>query len=268
VSGTAISVVAPALSPLVAAVLPSSRSVQVGVPATAFVTILHAGPAGSATVFDAAPGLATGVPVNFIFQTTDPATNAVTGAANLGADIVPGAGQTYVIALTPTTDVAPTDVTFEFAGPNGAAADTISGVNTLLFSASATPIPDIVALAATIGNNGIVDIPGATGTGVFSVATVNVGASGDITASADTGSATFAASVALCQTDPATGQCISPIGPSVATTINANATPTFGIFVTGTGTVPFDPATNRIFVRFKDAGGITRGSTSVAARTQ
>ena len=67
---------------------------------------------------------------------------------------------------------------------------------------------------------------------------------------------------------PASGQCISGIGPNVTTQINANATPTFGIFVQGNGNVPFDPAANRIFVRFKDAGGVTRGSTSVAVRTQ
>jgi hypothetical protein len=54
----------------------------------------------------------------------------------------------------------------------------------------------------------------------------------------------------------------------VTTTIGASETPTFAFFVTGTGTVPFDPAVNRVFVRFKDAGGITRGSTSVAVRTQ
>jgi hypothetical protein len=52
------------------------------------------------------------------------------------------------------------------------------------------------------------------------------------------------------------------------TTINANATPTFGIFIQGNGNVTFDPAANRIFVRFKDSGGVTRGSTSVAVRTQ
>jgi hypothetical protein len=72
----------------------------------------------------------------------------------------------------------------------------------------------------------------------------------------------------LCETHPATGQCISVIGPTVTTTINANATPTFGIFVQGSGNVPFDPAANRVFVRFKDGGNVTRGSTSVAVRTQ
>ena len=55
----------------------------------------------------------------------------------------------------------------------------------------------------------------------------------------------------------------------MTTTINAGATPTFAVFVDGLGTVvPFDPAVNRIFVRFKDSGGVTRGLTSVAVRTQ
>jgi len=122
-----------------------------------------------------------------------------------------------------------------------------------------------VALAATTNNDGIVSL---ASTGVFAVATVNVGASGSITAAADTGSASLPVSISLCQTDPATSQCISAIGPSVTTQINADATPTFGIFVEGNGNVPFDPAVNRIFVRFKDSGDITRGSTSVAVRTQ
>jgi hypothetical protein len=56
--------------------------------------------------------------------------------------------------------------------------------------------------------------------------------------------------------------------PTVATTINAGDTPTFGIFVSGSGTVPFDPANNRVFVRFVDSGGAPRGATSVAVRTQ
>ena len=100
------------------------------------------------------------------------------------------------------------------------------------------------------------------------MATVNVGVQGVISASADTGAASLPLTVSLCETNPATGQCISGIGSTVTTTINANATPTFGIFVQGNGNVPFDPAANRIFVRFKDSGAVTRGSTGVAVRTQ
>jgi hypothetical protein len=54
----------------------------------------------------------------------------------------------------------------------------------------------------------------------------------------------------------------------VTTFIGGGGTPTFGIFVSGFGNVPFDAAVNRVFIRAKDLGGVTRGSTSVAVRTQ
>jgi hypothetical protein len=245
---------------VVAALLPSSRSVQVGNPATAFATIINPGQA-MATVCSIEP--ITSVLASFVYQTTDPVTNQVTGFPNTPANIAAGAAQSFVFAITPTAPFAPTDVQFSFDCANSDPAPINVGLNTLLLSASATPVPDIVALAATQNNDGIVTL---ASTGVFAVATVNVGASGSITAAADTGSASLPLIISLCQTDPATGQCISPIGPSVTTQINANATPTFGIFIEGSGNIPFDPAVNRIFVRFKDGGGVTRGSTSVAVR--
>ena len=132
-------------------------------------------------------------------------------------------------------------------------------------------MPDIVALAATAGNDGIVNIPGSNGNGAFAVAIVNVGASGTISVSVDTGTAPLPVILFLCQTNSATGQCVNPPGPTpgpIALNVNAQGTATFGIFVAGTGNVPFFPGTNRIFVRFKDAGGAIRGTTSVAVRTQ
>jgi hypothetical protein len=250
---------------VVSAVLPSSRSVQVGVSATAFATIINLGPG---TAMDCGIAPITNIPAAFTYQTTNPATNAVIGSPNIPADIAEGAPQSFVFAVTPTAPMAPTDVQFSFDCANSSPAPINTGLNTLLLSASATPVPDIVALAATTTNDGIVNILGTNGIGAFAVATVNVGASGNITASADTGSASLPVNISLCQTDPANGQCVSGIGISVTTIINANATPTFGIFVQGNGTVPFDPAANRIFVRFKDSGDVTRGSTSVAVRTQ
>ena len=250
---------------VVAAVLPSSRSVQVGTPATAFATIINA---GAATAIACEISSITSMPAALTFQTTDSATNQLTGAPNTPVDIAPGGLQTFVFALMPTAPIASTDVQFTFDCANANAAPINSGVNTLPFSASATPVPDIVALAATLTNDGILNISGTNGTGAFAVATVNVGASGSITASADTGNATLPVNIFLCQTNPATGQCVSGIGSSVTTQINANATPTFGIFVEGSGNVPFDPAANRVFVRFRDGGSVTRGSTSVAVRTE
>ena len=249
---------------LVAAVLPTSRSVQIGSTATAFATIINA---GFTTALSCRIAPLTSVTADFSFQATTPATNQVTGVPNTAVDIAPGVAQNFVIAFTPTGAFVSTDVQLSFACANSDPAPIISGVNTLLLSASPTPVPDIVALAATLNNDGIVTVPGTTGTGVFSVATVNVGASGSITAMTDTGGAALPLNIFLCQTNPTTGQCISALGPTVTTQINANTTPTFALFVVGTGTVPFDPANNRVFVRFRDTGNDTRGSTSVAVRT-
>jgi len=254
----------PPVSPLVAAVLPSSRSAQVGhVPATAFVTIIN--PASSPAT---GVGIKLGsvIPANLSFQTTDPATNLVTGTPGVPADIPAGGFQTYVIAITPTGSVPATEVPFLFAGENtlGPTA-TLVGINTLLLSASFTAIPDVVALAATITGDGITNI--VNGSGAFAVATVNVGAGASITVSADTGSANLPVGLFVCQTDPANGQCISALIQSLTVPINANETPTFTVFAAASGAIPFDPAANRAFVRFKDAGNVTRGSTSVALRT-
>jgi hypothetical protein len=137
-----------------------------------------------------------------------------------------------------------------------------------LLTAAGTPIPDIVALAATLTNDGVVHIPGSTGTGVFAVATVNVGTSGTITATVDTGDVSLPATLTICETNPTAGTCIAAPASNVTTQINTNATPTFGLFVLGNGSVPFNPARNRILVRFLDPQGVTHGATSVAVQTQ
>src|SRR5262245_17188284 len=174
---------------LVSAMLPSSRSVQVPAPATAFATIINAGPApATGCGISLVPALA----ATFSYQTTDPATNQVTGTPNTPVNIASGAAQSFVIGLTPTSPIAPTDVQFNYSCNNASPAPNIIGLNTLLLSASATPVPDIVALAATPPPDpGVVNIPGTSGTGAFAVATVNVGAPASITASAETGNASL-----------------------------------------------------------------------------
>jgi len=188
--------------PLAAAVLPLSRSIQVGSTATAFATIINA---GADTAFGCGISAITSFPASFVFQTTHPTTNQVTGTPNTPVDIPPGAAQSFVFAITPTAPIPSTDVQLGFDCANSSLVPILSGINTLLFSAESTPVSDIVALAATSSNDGIVDIPGTNGTGAFAVATVNVGAGGTITASADTGSATLPVNISLCQTNPLTG---------------------------------------------------------------
>jgi hypothetical protein len=251
--------------PQVSAILPASRSAVVGNPVTAFVTIINAG-SSTATGCVIAPTLP--LPINFEFQTTNPATNALTGTLNAPVNIAPGAAQSFVIVVTPTVALPAFNVSFSFYCSNANPAPISAGLNTLLLSASTTPVPDVVALAAS-GDPGIVDVSSVTNAGAFAVATVNLGSGDQITVTSDTNGATLPLSINICQTVPATGACLngSTPAPSVTTQINPGDTPTFGIFVSGTSNVPFDPANNRVFVRFTDSTSTVRGATSVAVRT-
>lgn len=251
---------------LVAAVLPASRSVVVGQTATAFATVINT---GSSTAYGCQLVSPPGLDADFFYQATDPATNQVLpGFKNFPINISPGQFGSFLLALTPRATFAAQDISFQFNCATADDAPIFLGLNTLLVSSSATPVPDIVALAATVGGDGIVNVPGVAGTGFFAVATANVGASSSITASASSGSRSLPAVLSICETNPATGSCLAPPAASVSTSINAGATPTFAIFAKGSGSIPFDPANNRVFVVFRDGGGQVRGATSVAIRTQ
>ena len=256
----------PASADLVAATLPTSRSVQVGTTATAFATIINTDKNNFA--MGVSIKLQTSLPASFTYQTTDPQTNALTGSPNTPVNILAHGSQSFLIAITPTALILPTDVAFIFTGTNTSPAPTVVGVNTLLLSASINLVPDVIALSSTLSNDGIVKISNIVGNGAFAVASSNGGASASITVSADTGNAVLPVVLSLCQTNPQTAQCTSAVGPTVTTQINAGGTPTFSVFVSANAFIPFDPANNRIFVRFSDAGGVTRGATSVAVRTQ
>ncbi len=250
---------------IVASILPSSRSVVVGHTATAFATIINA---GSTAATGCAIALPSGISASLSYQTTNPATNALTGAANTPVTIQPSGVQTFLIAITPTAPFASTDIALSFTCSGLDPAPTLSGINTLLLTASSTSGPDIVALAATITNNGQLSLPSTTGAGAFAVATVNVGAADTITATADTGSSiTLPVTITVCQTVPATGACMGTPAASVAVSIPANGTPTFGIFVTGTGNVANLPGADRVVVHFTSSSGTQVGSTSVAVDT-
>lgn len=249
---------------LVAAVLPSSRSVQVGQTATAFATIINAGSV-TGTACSIAPS--TTIPATFSYQTTNSATNALTGSPNTPVDIAAGAAQSFIISVTPTAQIAPTSVAFSFSCTNAASGALTTGVNDLLLSGSTTPASDMVAMAATLLNDGIVHIPTNTGTGAFAIASVNLGAAGALTVSADTGSAGLPLALTICQTVPSTGQCMASPSAAVTPTIASGATPTFAIFATGSAAIPFAPGTSRVFVRFRDSTNAVRGLTSVAVKT-
>ncbi len=255
---------APPSTQIAAAVLPSSRSVQVGRTATVAASMINAGTAIGMRCRISPP---VGLAANFSFRPTDPFSNSPVGDHNETKDVGVGANQTFALAITPTAAFPPSELRFIFSCANASPAASLVGVNTLLLSASDTPVPDMVALAAVAGGAGIVDVP-LDGTGLFAVATSNVGATSTITAQVSPRPADLPLDFSICQTDPASGACISPASPSVTTTAVAGGTPSFGIFIGGRNQpVTLDPADNRLVVNFVDAEGLIRGSTSVAVQT-
>jgi hypothetical protein len=245
---------------------PASRSVEVGgAPATAFATIINT---SATTLNGCSVQPPEGVAANFTYQTTSAATNGLIGTGNTPVSLAPNAAQSFVFGFAATAAFAPIPLPLVFNCTGQVAVAPQLGLNTLLLSASTTPVPDVVALGATVSNDGILHITGTSGSAAFAVATVDVGAGDTITATANTGSATLPLALALCQTNPSTGACMAAPSTSVTTTIAASGTPTFGVFGTASGAITFDPANSRIFVQFTDSSGAVRGETSVAVETQ
>ena len=245
-----------------AASLPSSRSVQLGSLASAFATMINT---SSTAANDCSIAPQTSVAADFTYQTTD-ASNVLVGTPDTPADIAAGESQNFIFGFSPTSPISPTEVLISYDCTNSAPATITVGLNTLLLSASASPIPDIVALVATPTGDGILNLPGPNGSNAFAVSAVNVGSADTITATPSP-SVVLPLAMSICQTD-AIGACLSPAGSSATGLVEAGATPTYSVFVTATATVPFDPANNRIVVEFTDSGGVVRGSTSVAVTTQ
>ena len=249
---------------MAAAVLPASRSGQIGATLTAFVTLING---GAVTAESCSIDLIANVPAKLSYRTTDSATNAATGELNTPVDIASGAAQSFVISIALEGEFAPTDSELAYSCLNADTVMPLSGLNTLLLSASAAPVPDVIALAATESGDGIVRLNTA-GNGAFSVASVNVGTGSAISVTADSGTD---ATIALCESDPVTGMCINPSAPTfdpVELVIGSNATPTFSVFASSGTAIASDAANNRVRVVFSDGEGNVRGQTSVAVQSQ
>jgi hypothetical protein len=279
----------PAHAQLVAAVLPSSRAVQVGTPATAFATMINSG-----TTTATGCGIAQGsVPAAFVYQTTDPATNAPTGTPNTPASIPPGQAQTFVVALTPTAPFSATEVQFAFTCANVGAAPSVPGVNTLRLSACSGATTDVITLSTTPSGDGIARVPGASGITAFGVVAQNVGATSSAAACGGAPGLQLLTSfvaravtaapntvLSICQTDPTSGECAHLPGDTATIFLVPGTSATLSVFVQATGTIPFDPANSRIRVTFTETQNTVvndthvvlvvgeRGSTSVAVTTE
>jgi hypothetical protein len=207
------------------------------------------------------------------FAKTNPATNAVTGPADVPVSIPRNASQTFVIAITPNAPLS-SDLPIQFGCKFVAPATPVIGLNTLLLTASPTPIADMLSIAATPTADGILNIPGTSGATAFGHAAINIASGASVTFTAEDTpigqpSRNLPVDLTICQTN-ASGACVNPATPGASATVTAatNQVVTFSVFARGRGqAVPFDPANNRIYVLARQ-GTTAVGAASVAVRTQ
>ena len=253
-------------APALAAVLPGARSVATDATATVFATMLNT---GTADLANCSVALGTSAPssLTLFYQTTDPTTNQLTGTPNQPVAIAANQSQSFLLSFQSSGPLDVIALAPVFGCDEVQPAPTTPGVDTVDLHFSPSPGADVIALAATAPQSGIVAVP-LSGEGAFALASINVGAAEDLTVTTDTGTATLPLSIQLCPTNAATGQCTQPMAGAVPVTIPAGGTPTFSVFVTASAPIQFAPATARIFVRFFDGNGQSHGSTSVAVETQ
>ncbi len=258
---------------IVAATLPGARSGFVGGgDITVFMTVLSRQSTPAQACRITAPN---DPPFTLNYRQINAASEVI-GDANPLFDLANGGAINFVIALTPTRTTDQSGYVFlPRIQCENADLSPIEGVNSVLVSIGAAPVPDILSIGATPSADGVVRIP-ETGNRIsfMSAAAVNIGA-GDgsagageatVTASVDTGAASLPLTLEVCET-PSTGGCITPRGvDNVTTVFESNVVKFFAVFVRANGesTVPFDPANARVFLRFADANGTIRSATSAA----
>ena len=251
-------------SDLVAAVLPSSRSTIINRPTTVYATIINT----SGHEADGCAITTSDTSVTLVYQSTNPTSNHPLGAANTPVTIATGASQSFILTLTSSVVQSAVDFPISFTCTNTAAAPIVSGLDTLLLNVAASAPPtDIVALAATVTNDGILTMASALDAKAAAVAAINLGPAAQITVKPDLGDfSTLPVTLSICQTT-LSGACMAAPTPTVSLNFTSGATPTFGVFAAVTGPIPFSPGSIRISVLFKDPAGVLRGRTSVALKT-
>ena len=236
-------------------------------PVTAFATIINTGQVvASACAITLPPNIAG----DFIYQTTNPVTNQPTGTPNTPVDIPVGQNRSFVFAITPTAPFT-LDIPLLFACNNAVPATPVAGVNTFLLTSSNTPIPDMLSIAATPTNDGILHVP-TNGSAAFAEAAINISAAGTVTFTPTTTAVgqpqrNLPLGLTICLSNPSTGACLNPATTSATVTAAANQIVTLSIFAQGQGqSIALDPANSRIFI-IATQGTTVVGASSVAVQS-
>ncbi|GEM_PF-755340 len=259
---------------IVAAVTPVARRGVVGssTPITAFATVISS-PASAATAIDCAIARPTdGQPYYFAFKERLLPGSSL-GAVNAPFSLTPGQARHFLLTFTPTAAMS-SNLRLVFDCANTSPAPTTLGLNSFNLVATPAAGADVIAIAVTATNDGILRVPQTSGgANAVAMAGVNIGPTRTVEARLSTvaigaSTAPVPIGLTLCRTNPSTGACLSPPTASpISFTATSNTSFTFAGFASYSGTpVPLDPANKRIFIHFSE-GSTSVGSASVAVTT-
>lgn len=278
---------------LQSSVLPTSRAGKVGDPVTYFASIINAGDS-TGTGCLIRPHAPSTLLASFSYQAYQSDGTTPAAAADTPIDIASGATQLFVITFTPSAGIGGEQIALDYVCMNGTAevlAPRVPGVNTPVLSATFSSEPDIITIGATPTGDGIVNVPNLSGLRnfeSFSVSAVNIGPAaptGPVLVTVDTGTVrrlgkdrthSRANGLRICESDPATGLCITPFSPFLTSTFSGAEVHTYVVLLTTDGRhgAPLFADMTRMFVRFAlDATpsggtdpvpGFKYGATSVA----
>jgi hypothetical protein len=189
------------------------------------------------------------------------------GQWNIPSDIQPGQTATFAVCLTLNQPQSPILWLLNFFGTNAAAPIIKASYNTLGTTWTATATPDPAISTATLSNDDVVHTGGPSGTGAFSLTTVNSGASGDVTITLDTdwGYGGLPYWLWVCEIN-AQAQCITPLLPSLRLQMNAGTVHYFTVLAQGQGQpVALDPYYNRVYFRIRQGLNTPTGTLVGAA---
>jgi hypothetical protein len=142
----------------------------------------------------------------------------------------------------------------DFFGRNAEAPVYKPAYNNLATRWTSTPLPDPAIATATFSGDDVVHTGGPTGTGAFSLTTVNTGASGPVTITLDTDDGDgqlLPYWLWVCETNEQ--GCTTPLSPSLSLEMNTNSVHTFAVLAQGQGqAVPLNHYYNRVYFRIRE----------------
>lgn len=249
---------------LLAATLPQVRSTVNGGSVSAFATIINPGATALTNCRPAVNVIEFFGKVTLTYQTTN-AQNQLTGTPDTPVSIPANGQQSFVFTLTEDPQNGFSGQPDLFFTCDGLRAPVYPAVGDFRINLDQTAGPDVIPVAVTPSQDGVIRIATHNGSQAMATAAVNIGPSRLMTVKPVivAGGSAVPVNLSVYETD-VNGQPLGQPAASVTVQLATNTPRYFGVIATATGTIPLQADAVRVVLQFTDSIGTLRGQTSVA----